>query len=88
VAFAPGDRLAVYSDGVYEVRDPSGNEFGRDRLNGILTGGRAPIEEVVETVMQETSRHAGGRPPEDDLTLLVLESGRAPLTAAVTRPRA
>jgi sigma-B regulation protein RsbU (phosphoserine phosphatase) len=76
VPFAPGDRLAVYSDGVYEVRDPSGREFGREHLNRRLVEGRGPIEEVVETVMQETGRHAGGRPPEDDLTLLVLEAGR------------
>ncbi len=76
VPFVPGDRLAVYSDGVYEVRDPSGREFGREHLNRRLVEGRGPIEEVVATVMQETGRHAGGRPPEDDLTLLVLEAGR------------
>src|SRR3989441_7127250 len=75
VPFGPGDRLAMYSDGVYEVRDPSGNEFGRDRLNRTLVEGRGPIEEVVGKVVQETDRHAGGRPPEDDLTLL--EIGRA-----------
>ena len=75
--FAPGDRLAIYSDGVYEVRDPSGNEFGRDRLNRTLTEGRGPIEEIVDSVMRQTDRHAAGRPPEDDLTLLVVEAGRA-----------
>ncbi|HKB07804.1 MAG TPA: SpoIIE family protein phosphatase [Candidatus Polarisedimenticolia bacterium] len=74
--FAPGERLAIYSDGLYEVRDPSGNEFGRDRLLQVLTGGKGAIEDVVQSAMKQTDRHAGGRPPEDDLTLLVLESGR------------
>ncbi len=93
--FGPGDRLAIYSDGVYEVRDPSGNEFGRDRLNRTLVETPGPIEEVVDSVMQQTDRHAGGRPPEDDLTLLVVEAGPAgsgPVIrraqAAVTRPGA
>ena len=80
---------------MYEVRDPSGNEFGRDRLNRTLVEGRGSIEEVVDTVMQQTDRHASGRPPEDDLTLLVVEAGPAgsgPVArraqAAVTRPGA
>jgi len=71
VPFAPGDRLALYSDGLYEVRDPAGNEFGRDRLLRSLAAARGPIEGAVETVMQETRAHAGGRPNDDDLTLLI-----------------
>jgi phosphoserine phosphatase RsbU/P len=72
--FVPGDRLAVYSDGLYEVRDPSGNEFGRERLIRVLTEGRGSIEQIVGKAMDETGRHAGGRPPDDDLTLLIIES--------------
>jgi phosphoserine phosphatase RsbU/P len=83
--FGPGDRLAAYSDGVYEVRDPSGNEFGRERLNKVLTEGKGAIEKVVQSITEVTDRHAAGRPPEDDLTLLVLEAG---LPSGVTRPRA
>jgi len=77
VPFGPGERLAIYSDGLYEVRDPSGAEFGRDRLNRVLTGGSGAIEKVVESVMKQTEAHAGGRPPEDDLTMLVVESEKA-----------
>ena len=83
VPFAPGDRLAIYSDGLYEVRDPSGNEFGRDRLVRVLAEGRGSIEQAVESAMEQTQKHAGGRPPEDDLTLLVVESG----AAGPTRPK-
>ena len=83
VPFVPGDRLAIYSDGLYEVRDPSGNEFGRDRLVRVLTEGRGSIEQAVESAMEQTRKHAGGRPPEDDLTLLLVESG----TEGPTRPR-
>jgi len=73
VTFAPGDRLAIFSDGLYEQRDPGGNEFGRDRLVRALTETRGSIDEVAEAVTKETRRHAGGRPAEDDVTLVVAE---------------
>jgi len=71
--FAPGERLAIFSDGLYEMRDPEGAEFGRERLVRALTGTRGSIEEVVETAVKETRRHAGGRPAEDDVTLVAAE---------------
>ncbi|HEU4401340.1 MAG TPA: SpoIIE family protein phosphatase [Candidatus Polarisedimenticolia bacterium] len=73
VPFGPGDRLAIYSDGLYEVRDPAGTEFGRERLLKALSAHRGRIEETIEAVMGETRRHAGGRPPDDDLTILIAE---------------
>ncbi|PYS95762.1 MAG: hypothetical protein DMF50_07485 [Acidobacteria bacterium] len=73
VPFAPGDRLAIYSDGLYELRDPAGNEFGRERLLKSLAAGRGSLEAVVSSVMEETRGHAAGRPNDDDLTLLLAE---------------
>jgi serine phosphatase RsbU (regulator of sigma subunit) len=73
VPFAPGDRLALYTDGLYEIRDPEGNEYGRDRLLRGLAGRAGAIEEIVTATMDEASRHAAGRPPDDDLTLLLAE---------------
>ncbi|HUD72483.1 MAG TPA: SpoIIE family protein phosphatase [Dongiaceae bacterium] len=74
--FGPGQRLAVYSDGLYEVRDPSGKEYGRERLLADLIGDRGRLDPIPERVMQATRAHAGGRPPEDDLTLLLAEFAR------------
>ena len=74
VPFAPGDRLAIFSDGLYELRDPEGKEFGRERLMNALTAKRGSIEKAIDEVVQETRRHAGGRPPEDDVTLVLAES--------------
>ncbi len=73
VPFEPGERLAIFSDGLYEMRDPEGAEFGRERLVRALTQTKGPIEEVVDAAVRETRRHAGGRPAEDDVTLVVAE---------------
>jgi sigma-B regulation protein RsbU (phosphoserine phosphatase) len=73
LGFEPGRRLAVYSDGLYEVRDPGGSELGRERLQASITSGRAPIEEIARDTLERSRAHAGGRPPEDDLTLLLAE---------------
>lgn len=73
VPYEPGDRLCAYSDGFYEVRDPEGNEFGRDQFIRTLAEATGTVEEAVRAVRAATEKHAAGRPPEDDLTLLLLE---------------
>jgi sigma-B regulation protein RsbU (phosphoserine phosphatase) len=75
--FGPGDRLVLYSDGLYEVRDPAGREYGRERLLKDMVARRGRIEELVEGVMKGATRHAGGRPQEDDLTILAAEYARS-----------
>ena len=72
--FRPGDRLALYSDGMYEVRDPAGVEFGRDRFKEtVAASGRERLDQAARRLLEQAVRHAGGRPPEDDLTLLLAE---------------
>ncbi len=73
VPFEPGDRLAGYSDGLYEMRDPDGNEYGRERLIRTLWGAPGSIEDAVRATREATESHAAGRPSEDDLTLFVIE---------------
>jgi len=75
VSFGPGERLVLYSDGLYEVRDPEGNDFGRDRLLQALASAPGGISQVIETIMETARRHAAGRPPDDDWTILAAEFG-------------
>ena len=74
--FRPGDRIALYSDGMYEVRDPAGEEFGRARFQETVVSGRERLDHAVRRLLDQAVRHAGGRPPEDDLTLLLAEFGK------------
>ncbi len=73
VPFRPGERIALYTDGLYETLDPAGSDFGRERLLQALLEHRGPIEEVVTSVDEAVRSHAGGRPPDDDMTLLIAE---------------
>ncbi len=69
----PGDIVVVCSDGITEARNVAGDEYGRDRLNEILSGehGHDP-ESVLDRLMVSVTEFAGAEPQNDDITTLVL----------------
>ena len=70
----PGDVLAFYSGGLMTVRNEGGREFGIELLDDALretAGGGA--EAVAAAVQGCLADFLGGKEPEDDLTLLVVE---------------
>jgi phosphoserine phosphatase RsbU/P len=68
----PGDLLAIYSDGVTEALDASGEEFGEQRLCTVLIGLRdRPCQEIASEIVFQVRAFAPGS-PADDLTTLVL----------------
>jgi sigma-B regulation protein RsbU (phosphoserine phosphatase) len=71
---APGDLLALYSDGVTEALNLDDEEFGVERLIDSLrrTEGEAPCE-MVDSVLRDVDRFAGLAPQYDDITLLLLK---------------
>lgn len=74
--FDAGSSLVVYSDGLVEALDSRGEPFGFQRLADLLQvcvglGGG----EIVATVLGALDRHTGGGDLDDDLTLVVVDSG-------------
>ena len=67
---ARGSCLALYTDGLVEIKDASGAEFGEERLKGLLRGGAEPSLLIGE-VIDEVASFGGGVFP-DDLTLFVI----------------
>jgi len=71
----PGDLIVLYSDGVSEATNPAGNELGRDDL---LTLARILNSSSAETfgaqLVEAVSDFRGGSVPEDDETIIVLQS--------------
>jgi serine phosphatase RsbU (regulator of sigma subunit) len=69
----PGDLLVLSTDGIREARDPSGEEFGEQRLRQVVLDnlGR-PAREIHEAIVRAVRRHQADQPQEDDITLVVL----------------
>ncbi len=74
VRLGAGDRLYLYSDGVSEAMDASGQPFGNARLLELIGQGRSqPLQASVAALMGEITRWQGSERPQDDISLLVIE---------------
>lgn len=74
---APGDLLFVYSDGVTEAMDASGELFGDERTIAALNAlNKQNVRDVVGSMNQEIKAFAKGAPQSDDITMLALEMVR------------
>jgi serine phosphatase RsbU (regulator of sigma subunit)/CHASE3 domain sensor protein len=75
-AFAAGDAVVLFTDGVVEAEDPDGRPLGDRRLQEMVEGmeGTAP-ESAVALVVGAVREHVAGRPVRDDVTVVV---GRHP----------
>ena len=70
IFLTPGDRIWLYTDGIPEVRDAAGGEFGAARLERLLAEAQAaPLAEAQEHVWKGVLDFCGGA-FEDDATLL------------------
>lgn len=69
---APGDLLALFTDGVIETPDASEEEFGEARLIELLRRHREePLEGIILRVFDELAEWSGGTEPHDDITLVL-----------------
>lgn len=76
VQLQTGDVLVFYSDGVVEMRNDAGEEFGQKRLSEIVRGNheRTP-EEIVKFVSAALAEFIGRVRPSDDRTMIVAKMG-------------
>lgn len=77
VRLAAGDRLYLYSDGIPDAMDPSGERFGDARLLEVISRVRAePLGAGIAALLDEATRWQGGERPQDDVSILAVEVGR------------
>lgn len=70
VRLEDGDVLLLYTDGLVEARDASGEQFGDVRLTTIFTTlGRHPVEEIRDRLLRAVQEWMAEQ--QDDVTLLV-----------------
>ena len=68
-----GDTLVVYSDGYTEAENPTGEEFGQDRLAEVcLKHQNLEPADLADAVDRALETFAAGRPFADDRTIVVV----------------
>jgi phosphoserine phosphatase RsbU/P len=69
-----GDLFMLYTDGVTEAEDPEANQFGEDRLEGLLAqkGRGANSSQWVGRIETAVRAFARGQSQFDDITCLAL----------------
>jgi serine phosphatase RsbU (regulator of sigma subunit) len=82
----PGDALFLHTDGVEEARDDHGRFFAlAEVLAGTVRDTPVCPRSVLHTVLTRLLRHTG-RPPADDVALLVLRNDRGLLSPHTDPP--
>lgn len=72
---APGDALVMYTDGVSEAQDVSGNFFGDERLLAVTTRSAGSAACLTAGVLEGVKSFASGAPQSDDITILTIGIG-------------
>jgi serine phosphatase RsbU (regulator of sigma subunit)/pSer/pThr/pTyr-binding forkhead associated (FHA) protein len=81
----PGDSLVLYTDGITEARNPSGDFYGVERLRQLVHNAPETAQGLGEAILEDVRRFAAGRPQSDDITLVcITRSARA--GSAIRRP--
>ncbi len=71
-----GDRLYLYSDGLYEERDAAAEQYGPERLReAAVRRLEASLDESVEALVEDVLRWRGGTRLSDDVAIIGLEVG-------------
>ncbi|MFI5396998.1 MAG: PP2C family protein-serine/threonine phosphatase [Candidatus Binatia bacterium] len=83
----PGDRLFLYTDGLVEFENLSGNTYGEPQLHEqVKLTQRQPLEEACDHIVASLQRFGEGCSLQDDVTLVAIEfqGATAPFTEAAT----
>ena len=69
----PGDRLALFSDGIIEAQPDGGQMFGLDALAGLLEESRDRSPRETARVITQAAREHRAADLQDDATIVILD---------------
>ena len=74
ILLTPGDRFVVFTDGLWDAENRSGEPFGAERLSRVLEHeSAASISHLKRAILDGLLDHTNGLALEDDLTVLTAE---------------
>lgn len=72
IAIAPGDTFILHSDGIYETRSASGEDYGMDRLVDVVRNHDEPgAESLRNAILRDVDTFRGTPEATDDITIVV-----------------
>ena len=74
LSLKPGDIIAAFTDGVPEIENSDGEEFGVQRMIDYIKKKKdKTASEINEGIYKEMFKFSGNRKPTDDCTLIILK---------------
>lgn len=71
-----GDRLYLYTDGVFEICNQAGEQIGENRIATLLAEHRdRPLDSSLDQIVRRIHQWSGGEELCDDLSLVAVEIG-------------
>ncbi|MEZ6133975.1 MAG: PP2C family protein-serine/threonine phosphatase [Pirellulaceae bacterium] len=74
----PGDRLVLYTDGINEAPNKTGEMFGIARLQDLVRNGQGDLKSIGGRIMDDVHKFIVDTPQADDMCLVIV--GRSALT--------
>jgi serine phosphatase RsbU (regulator of sigma subunit) len=75
ITLKKGDMVVLYTDGVTEAMNASGEQFEMERLDRVTVDNRhLSADAIMEKVRGELSLFTGSQPQYDDITIMVLKA--------------
>jgi serine phosphatase RsbU (regulator of sigma subunit)/DNA-binding response OmpR family regulator len=73
IKLQPDEHLILFTDGVIEARNTTGEEFGQERLESLLqTNAQANSPEIQARLLEAVLSFSANAPQHDDITMMVL----------------
>jgi sigma-B regulation protein RsbU (phosphoserine phosphatase) len=73
LSLQPGDMIIYYTDGLTEAENPAGDFYGESRLEAVIMQvATAPVQTVLDAIIQDVEAFTEGLSLADDLTLFIM----------------